>query len=478
MMRNRRITSPLSLAALSVMFCFPSAATFAAAPQSSDTLHQISSSFEALASRVSPAVVEILVSGYGPDEEDSKDPNPPISRESSQGSGVIVDPNGYIITNYHVIKGEQRVNVVIPPTVGTESQAPAVLRLHSRILPATVVGFSRAADLAVLKVNATGLPTIPFALYTRLRQGQLVLAFGSPEGLQNSVTLGLVSSVLRQVDPESPMVFIQTDAAINPGNSGGALVDVDGNLVGINASIYTQSGGNEGIGFAIPSGIVRFVYNQIRQYGYVRKGDIGADVQSLTPGLVSALGLPSDNGVIVSDVIAGSPAEQAGLRVYDLIQTMDGIPIDSVPTFKMGIYLRDKGDRVRLGVLRGTKQLTLVVPVVEGKEAPESIADFADPAKGMVHQLGIIGVDLTPEVSNFLPPSRIDSGVVVAATTADHRADEIGLRAGDIIHALNTDPVTNLASLRAAVSHLKPGGAGALQIEHNGQLMFLTFEVE
>ncbi len=213
---------------------------------------------------------------------------------------------------------------------------------------------------------------MPFAKYNQLRQGQIVLALGSPEGLKNSVSMGLVSSVLRQNDPESPMVYIQTDAAINPGNSGGALVDVEGNLVGINASILTQSGGNEGIGFAIPSAIVQYVYQQIRQYGYVSSGDIGADVQAITPELATALDLPSESGVIVSNVDPDGPAKLAGLRVYDRIQSLDGMPIDSVPTFVMSVYLRERGDRVHVVALRGDKRLSLDIPVVERKPAPDS----------------------------------------------------------------------------------------------------------
>jgi serine protease Do len=464
-------------AALVSIFCLLPATVSAATPNDSHLLHRLSGSFESLTSRLSPAVVEIQVSGYAPE---SKHRGAPIGRASSQGSGVIVDSNGYIITNYHVIAGEQRVKVVITPPVKKEPQALAALRLSSHILPATVVGFSKQADLAVLKIDATGLPTIPFAKYTHLRQGQVVLAIGSPEGLQNSVSLGLVSSVLRQDSPESPMVYIQTDAAINPGNSGGALVDVDGNLVGINSSILTQSGGNEGIGFAIPSGIAQFVYRQIRQYGYVRYGDIGADVQAITPTLASALALPeaSVKGVIVSDVIPGGPADGAGLQIHDRIQSIDGAPVDSVPIFAMNIYLRKNGDHVRLGVLRGDRKLTIVVPVVDVKPGPDSIADLADPGKGLVPQLGIVGVNLTPDVADLLPPARIDSGVAVAATTASYRAEDIGLRQGDIIHALNTHPVKSLAGLRSALKPLKPGDSAALQVERDGRLRFLPFEIE
>ncbi len=453
-------------------------ATYAVAQQPADPLHQLSSSFESLANRISPAVVEVFVSGYGAEDPENHDPGAPIGRQSSLGSGVIVDPNGYIVTNFHVIEGAERINVLITPSIGSQPQASAALRARGRMLPAKIVGGSKTADLAVLKIDATGLPTIPFARYQQLRQGQLVLAFGNPEGLQNSMSMGLVSSVLRQADPESPMVFIQTDAAINPGNSGGPLVDVDGNLVGINTSILTQSGGNEGIGFAIPSGIVRFAYEQIRQYGHVQRGEIGADVQPISRELAAALALPIDSGVIVSNVYAGSPAEQAGLKVADLIQTVDATQIDSVPTFIMSIFLRRAGDQVRMGVLRGKEKLNFTVPVIESKQGGESVADFADPDKGLVADLGIIGADLTPELSALLPQPRLNSGVVVAATTSDHRAEEVGLQFGDIIHALNTASVANLSSLRTALHTLKPGDPAALQVERNGRLMFVTFEAE
>ena len=470
--------SRASLAGVSLACCLLLAAACAGAQQTADPLHQLSHSFESLASRVSPAVVEIFVSGYGTENPEKNDPSAPVSRQRSLGSGAIVDPSGYIITNFHVIEGAQRVNVLITPSIGNQSQAPAVLRAKGRMLPAKIVGGSKTADLAVLKIEAAGLPTIPFARYQQLRQGQLVLAFGNPEGLQNSMSMGLVSSVLRQVDPESPMVFIQTDAAINPGNSGGPLVDVDGNLVGINSSILSQSGGNEGIGFAIPSGIVRFAYEQIRRYGHLRIGEIGADVQPITRELAAALALPTESGVIVSNIGEASAADRAGLKVGDLIQTVDGDQIDSVPTFSMSIFLKRAGDRVKVSVLRGRETLDFTIPVVEKKQRAESVSDYADADKGLIAELGIIGTDLTPEVAALLTQPRISSGVVVAATTSDHRAEEVGLQFGDIIHALNTARITDLSGLHSALETLKAGDPAALQVERNGRLRFLTFEVE
>lgn len=463
------------------MFCFL-AATVAAAQPAPDPLRQMSRSFEALVARVSPTIVEVFVSGYGPadaeDDAGSSSSSSPIGRQRSLGSGVIVDANGYILTNYHVVEGAERVSVLVTPRGNSGSQVTAALHPEPTALPAKILGFSKSADLAVLKVDATGLPTVPFASYTHVRQGELVLAFGNPEGLHNTVTMGLVSSVLRQVDPESPMVYIQTDAAINPGNSGGALVNMEGELVGINSSIFTKSGGSEGLGFAIPSGIARFVYQQIRQYGRVRRPGIGIKVQSITASLAQALQLPARTGVIVSDVLPGSPAEGAGLKISDLIESVNGAPIMNAPSFVMSTYLLRIGGSARLGLLRDGKPLTLSVAVVEENPGVERIADLVDPEKDLVSQLGIFGIGLSARVAELIPEPRIGSGVVVAGTTEDHRADDVGLAVGDIVHAVNGKPVSSIGGLRSAVAAVKPGDPVALQIERDGRLMFLTFEAD
>ena len=375
-----------------------------------DALHQMSRSFENLVRRVSPAVVEVLVTGYGAaDEEDQQASSSGVGRERSLGSGVIVDPDGYIITNFHVVKGADRVRVVLTPAVGDESQPAAMLKSKGRILNAQIVGVSKVIDLAILKVEATGLPTLPLGRYDQIHKGQVVLAFGSPEGLENSVTFGLVSSVLRQPDPDDSMVYIQTDAAINPGNSGGPLVDVDGNVLGIDTFIFTKSGGNEGIGFAIPSGIVRYAYEEIRRFGRVRRRTIGADLQSLTPDLVAGLGLSGNQGVIVSDLDPGGPAEAAGLRVQDIIVAIDGVPVDSVPIFGLNLYLRTSGDRVSLEVMRGSQKMTLRVPVIEPAHDLSRLADLSDPKKDLIPRLGITGATITPDVAELLGGLRIPS---------------------------------------------------------------------
>ncbi|HUL35252.1 MAG TPA: trypsin-like peptidase domain-containing protein [Candidatus Eisenbacteria bacterium] len=445
-----------------------------------EILYQMNDSFQSLVKRVSPAVVEVLVTGFGsPDEEDDEGSAPSsIGRERSLGSGVIVDPDGYIVTNYHVVKGADRVRVVLTPAPSQDSQAVSLLKSRGRTLTAHIVGFSKLIDLAVLKVDATGLPTLPLGRYDRVQKGQIVLAFGSPEGLENSVTFGLVSSVLRQPDPDDPMVYIQTDAAINPGNSGGPLVDVDGNVVGIDTFIYTKSGGNEGIGFAIPSGIVRYAYEQIRQYGRVRRRSIGADVQTVTSDLSQGLGLATESGVIVSDVYPGSPAEHAGLKVQDVITTLDGFPVDNVPIFTLALYLLNKSDTAQLEIMRGDKKLGLQLPIYEPHNDPSRLSDLGDPKKDLIPRLGIVGVSVTPDISDVLGGLRIPGGVLVTSIVANRLAVDSGLQEGDVVHSLNRAQIKGMDDLRAAFAKLQPGDPAAMLVERSGKLTYVTFEME
>ncbi len=307
-----------------------------------DALHQLNDSVEALVRRVSPSVVQIVVTGYGSKQENDRGrADVVIGRERAIGSGVIVDPDGYIVTNAHVVNGEQEINVVVP-SVGTAA-APPDADARGQTYRATLIGISREVDLAVLKIDAHGLPALSIRASVVPRQGEMVFAFGSPEGLRNTVTMGVVSSVVRQPDPDSPLVYIQTDAPINPGNSGGPLVDADGGLVGINTFILSTSGGNQGLGFAIPAGMVAFAYPQLLKYGHIHQPEMGAIVQAITPELAAGLHLQRDYGVIVSDIKPGGPADTAGLRDQDIILTVDGTPTGNVPLFAQSLYLHGSG---------------------------------------------------------------------------------------------------------------------------------------
>jgi len=311
-----------------------------------------------------------------------------------------------------------------------------------------------------------------------VRQGQLVFAIGSPEGLQNSVTMGVVSSVGRQPDPDRPVVYIQTDAPINPGNSGGPLIDMDGYVLGINTLILSEGGGSEGLGFAIPARIVRFVYQSLRKYGHVHRVEIGAVAQNITPSLAQGLGLSRSYGVIVSDVNPGGPAEAAGLKAGDIIVSADDRPIDTLPALTAAMYLHPLDEVMKLVVLRGSEKQTLFVSVSEHRDQMDKLMDSVDPDKSLVRRLGILGVDLNDQIRSVVGSLRISTGVVVIARTVDLIGPETGLKTGDVIHGLNTTPVDSLETLRAALNALKPSAPVVLQVEREGQLQWLAFEME
>ena len=441
----------------------------------SDALHQFDRSIQALVRRVTPSVVQVIVTGYGPVENNSNNTSLVIGKQQSIGSGVIVDPNGWIVTNAHVVRGSQHVQVVIPATNTDESPEGSVISARGRAMEARIVGSDATIDLALLKVEATGLPALPLSDYNKLRQGEVVFAFGSPDGLPNSVTMGVVSAAARQPDADSPMVYVQTDAPVNPGNSGGPLINVDGEVVGINTYILTQGGGNEGLGFAIPSAVVALVYPQLKKYGHVHRGETGLGIQAITPSLAAGLNLSTNWGVIVSDVVPGSPADSAGLKVKDIITNVDGRPAESLPSVGTRLFMRTGGEHIKLGVLRGSEKLSFDLLVVEVPHDFDRLTDLVDPDKNLVSKLGVVVVEIDSKIAAMLSGLRIPSGVIVAAKAADSKVD-VSLATGDVIHAINGAPVATIESLRSALDRLKPNASAVLQIEREGKLMFITFQ--
>ena len=442
-----------------------------------DLLHQLDNSVESLVQQVSPAVVQILVTGLGAVAERGQTDTALIGRQHALGSGVIVDPEGYIITNAHVVEGALRVRVVLFSSENANSPH-ATLRARTTTMGARIVGVDENTDLALLKIDASGLPSLAFGRYQDVRQGQMVFAFGSPEALGNSVTMGVVSSVARQPDPDRSMVYIQTDAPINPGNSGGPLVDITGKVVGISTFILTEGGGSEGLGFAIPSGIVRRIYQQLRAHGHVHREQIGAAVQTITPTLAAGLGLPQDYGVIVSDISPGGSAEGAGLKVRDVVQTLNGRPVLNVPQFDAAFLLRETPAPLHVTVLRASEKVSLEIPVTEQRDDMDRLADTLDPAKDLVPSLGILGVQIDRRISAMVPDLRIASGVVVAARTAFGATIDSGLEAGDVIHELNGTTIISLDALNSTLKEIKPGDPVVLQVERDGNLQYLAFEME
>jgi len=470
-----------SLQIVVVAVALLAAAVPARAGQARDPLHVLDGSVATLVDGVSRSVVQVLVTSYGPvqqsDRMDTADLV--IGRQRSMGSGVVVDAGGYVMTNAHVVANARRVEVVVAPP-GDEGAASARLTARSRRVDASIVGVAKELDLALLKIDAAlSPPPLPLADYDTLRQGQLVFAFGSPEGLRNSVTMGVVSAVARQPDVDNPLVYVQTDAPINHGNSGGPLVDVDGHIVGINTFILSDTGGSQGLGFAIPSALVAMAYPKLRRCGHLHRGEIGILLQTITPTLAAGLELPQDWGAMISDVQPGSPAAQAGLRIQDIVVAVDGEPITNVPRLGFHLFTRSAGDVIRFTVKRPDGDFTTDVTVVERAHDFDRLTDHIDPQRSLVPPLGILAVDLTADTAAMTTAMRTPSGVIVVGRTPDTaEAADTGLAAGDTIYALNGIAVTSVSDLRARTAALAAHAPVVLQIERNGQIVFLAFELD
>jgi serine protease Do len=445
------------------------------APQ---VLQQLNGAFEGLVAKVAPAVVQVLVTGLGPVEGSNRNDTAFVARQHGIGSGVIVDPDGYIMTNAHVVENAQRIRVLLPLPPGDFplDVAPAGKR---HIVDAKLIGVHKESDLALLKIEEKNLPTLTLGNARRVHQGQLVFAIGSPEGLQNSATMGVISAVARQADPAKPMVYVQTDAPINPGNSGGPLVDMDGYVVGINTFILSEGGGSEGLGFAIPARIVKFVYDSLRKYGHVHRVEIKAGAQEITPDLAEGLGLSQSWGVIIDDVLPGGPAEAAGLKVQDIVLSADDRRVETLPAFSSALYLHPTDQVLKLVVLRGKERKTLEIPVLEKKDQMDSLADLTNHETNIISRLGILAVGVTDQLRASLGVEfRIPGGVIVLARAAELISPESGLQQGDVIHTMNQKPIDSLDTLRNAVRALKPGDPVAMQIERDGGLQYVSFEME
>jgi len=287
----------------------------------------------------------------------------------------------------------------------------------------------------------------------------------------------MVSAVARQVTPDSPQIFVQTDAPINPGNSGGPLVNIRGEVVGVSTFIMSQSGGNEGLGFAIPSATARTVFRQLKQYGHIRRQEIGISMQTITPDLAASLGLARDYGVIVSDVWPDGPAEKAGLAVGDVLVSVDGQPADNVPTVTYNFRLRDTLDNVVLVVLRGQAQVSVSIKPAEDKSVFDTVSALADTEKNLVPEFGIIGLEVDAKVAAAATGLRDPYGIIVIARAAGAAA-EVPILARDVIRSVNDRRIVTLQSLRETIRALKPGAPVTLQIQRDGRLMYVSFTYE
>jgi serine protease Do len=416
--------------------------------------------------------VQIFSTGYAPAEESNVGANmgSPLTRQTATGSGVILAADGYIVTNNHVVQGARKIEVKLATRDPVHSQVMT--------LPANLVGADRESDLAVIKIDRTGLPTLDLGDSTRLRQGQLVMAFGNPLGLEGSASIGIVSSTTRRVKQDDAGTYIQTDAPINPGNSGGPLVDTEGRVVGINTFILTQSGGSEGIGFAVPSSTVRLIYDQIRKDGHVHRGHIGLSVQTITPVLAKGLGLSQDWGAVVSDLEPGGPAEIAGLMVGDIVKSVNGKEMEAAGQLEDSIFRLGLKETATLTLIREGKSMDVTVAVHEREDDPTRFADLVDPSNNLVPQLGILAIELNAKLTEMLPELRHEYGIVVAARSSGAPYSGASLELGDVIYEINHSPTLTVKFLRDRLSLMKPGDPVVLQVERDGKLLYLPLELE
>jgi serine protease Do len=427
-----------------------------------------------LSERIGPAVVQVLSDAFSPL---SDAPGSPAAYEQSTGSGILLSADGFIITNSHVIKGATKIQVVLPNLDAIQSRS-SIVKPRGRRLTARLVGVDRETDLAVLKIDGEGLPFLALGDSDLVKQGQLVLAFGSPFGLQNSMAMGIVSAVARQLEADDPMIYIQSDVSINPGNSGGPMVDVQGNVVGVNTMIISESGGSEGVGLAVPSNIVRTVFEQIVKNGVVRRGEIGIEAQTITETMAESLKLPRTSGVILGDVTPNGPAAKSGLRTGDIILTMNGKPMENARQLQVNLYSKPVDSFVEIEAQRGKQILKRQVRVTERPNDPDRFAALVNQAVASVPQLGIMGLEIDTKVREMLPETRRSRGILVANVLAAAARPSGALETGDIIYAVNLSAIATLDEIKAALANFRTGDLIVLQVEREGRLRYVEVTLD
>jgi serine protease Do len=377
---------------------------------------------------------------------------PDSGPQRGQGSGFVVAADGVVLTNAHVVAGADEVTVTLT---------------DQREFRAKVVGSDAATDVAVLKIDARDLPTVRLGDPAKLRVGDWVVAIGTPYGLENTVTSGIVSAKSRALPGDAVVPFIQTDAAVNPGNSGGPLFNLDGEVVGINSQIFSRSGGFQGVAFAIPIDVALRVKDEIQQHGRVAHGRLGVNVQPVDQAIADSFGLDGPRGALVGSVQKGSPAARAGLEPGDVILKYDGRAVERSDALPAMVAATRPGTKAALEVWRGGKVEKLDVLVGE-RDAPNRVAD----AKGAAGQ-GKLGVTVRPLTPDERKEAKLEGGVVVESVAG--AAAKAGVRPGDVIVAVNRTPVGSVEALRELVQ--KSDKSVALLIQREDARLFVPVRI-
>ena len=437
-------------------------------------LLSLDQAMETLAARVTPAIVNVTVTSKAKQEASAESPDdmqqffgqffgqrmqpqrPEPRFEHGLGSGVIISPDGYIVTNNHVVDGATDIRVTMS---------------DRRIMSAKLIGTDPLTDVAVIKINGTNLPNVPWGDSTKLHPGQTVLAFGNPFGFRFTVTRGIVSALNRpnpySNDPRRPGGFIQTDAAINQGNSGGPLVNARGEVVGINTFLISPSGAFSGMGFAIPSQLVKPTVATLIKDGKVRHGYMGIGISDVTPENSKFFDVKTANGAVLTQVESGSPAGKAGLKVGDVITEIDGQPVSDAGTLQMEVGQKQPGTAIKLGIMRDGKPMNVSVTLEAMGSRDKNDDETASSEHGKA-RWGIGLGDLTQDVRQQLQAPSDVNGAVIERVVPGSPADNAGLQQGDVIVSINRKPVQSAADAKEALSGIAKGQDALVLVWSNG----------